>query len=277
MKLSFKDIKSKLSQSRTSSQDLRTDTSFPYFSSSPLNVSDFQLTSSLALIPDYIPPELESSILEQGVYSQPLHKWTTLRNRRLQMWGGDVTPSGLESQQKLPNWLDIFSQRLVDEGIFNQEHRPNHVLINEYQKGEGIMPHTDGPLYYPLVAILSLGSECLFQLYKLENGVRTPDFAVYIPRRSLLLFWGDTYIHKLHAIEFKGNDYLYGCNCGAVYSETADGVRTRVVNCPEMQDSEREVEGSCLECGGKLRCVYILYRETRVSFTIRHVTEYHDS
>ncbi|CAI5495737.1 unnamed protein product, partial [Closterium sp. Naga37s-1] len=33
----------------------------------------------------------------------------------------------------------------------------NHVLVNEYQEGQGIMPHQDGPAYFPCVAILSLG------------------------------------------------------------------------------------------------------------------------
>lgn len=32
----------------------------------------------------------------------------------------------------------------------------NHVLVNEYQPGQGIMAHQDGPLYTPAVAILSL-------------------------------------------------------------------------------------------------------------------------
>ena len=32
--------------------------------------------------------------------------------------------------------------------------------------GVGIMPHTDGPLYFPFVAIVSLGSHCLFNFFK---------------------------------------------------------------------------------------------------------------
>lgn len=273
MKLSFKDIKSKLSQSRSTSEDLRLSTSFPYFTPSKLHISDYQLSSSLALIPDYISSDFETVILEEGVYSQPLTKWTSLRSRRLQMWGGEVTPSGLQDKQILPNWLDIFSKRLVDEEIFPIQCRPNHVLINEYQKGEGIMPHTDGPAYYPLVAILSLGSDCLFQIYRSEDGNRIPDFAVYVPRRSLLVFWGEVYTDKFHAIEFKASDFMYGCNCGSVWSDTADGILTKVLNCPEFQESERKVNRACLECGGELKSVYSLYRETRVSFTIRYVPE----
>jgi alkylated DNA repair protein alkB family protein 6 len=38
--------------------------------------------------------------------------------------------------------------------------------VNEYIDGIGIMPHTDGPLYFPHVAILSLGSGAIFNFYK---------------------------------------------------------------------------------------------------------------
>jgi len=41
----------------------------------------------------------------------------------------------------------------------------NHVLLNEYPKGVGIMPHTDGPLYYPFVCDISLLSDCLFKFF----------------------------------------------------------------------------------------------------------------
>ena len=33
----------------------------------------------------------------------------------------------------------------------------NHVLVNEYKPGDGIMPHTDGPAYVPIVATITTG------------------------------------------------------------------------------------------------------------------------
>lgn len=58
----------------------------------------------------------------------------------------------------LPSWLQPLLARLAAEtGIWGEGGQlPNHVLINAYQPGEGIMPHEDGPLYRPAVAILSL-------------------------------------------------------------------------------------------------------------------------
>jgi alkylated DNA repair protein alkB homolog 6 len=49
-------------------------------------------------------------------------------------------------------------------GIFNStpHQAPNHVLINEYKPGEGIMPHEDGSAYARVVATVSLGASiCL--------------------------------------------------------------------------------------------------------------------
>jgi hypothetical protein len=43
-------------------------------------------------------------------------------------------------------------------GVFPSDQPPNHILLNEYRDGQGIGPHKDGPLYHPMVAVLSLGS-----------------------------------------------------------------------------------------------------------------------
>lgn len=54
-------------------------------------------------------------------------------------------------------------------GIFEQTPHgmPNHVLINEYRPGEGIMPHEDGGAYAPVVATISLGGAlCLDVVHK---------------------------------------------------------------------------------------------------------------
>ena len=39
--------------------------------------------------------------------------------------------------------------------IFTSGKGPNHVLVNEYLPGQGIMPHTDGPLFHPTIATVS--------------------------------------------------------------------------------------------------------------------------
>ena len=45
----------------------------------------------------------------------------------------------------------------------------NHCLVNEYQAGGGILAHTDGPAYEPMVAAVSLGSGVILQF---ESGTK---------------------------------------------------------------------------------------------------------
>ena len=40
------------------------------------------------------------------------------------------------------------------------------MLVNEYLAGQGIMAHTDGPLYYPTIATITLGSHTVLDFYK---------------------------------------------------------------------------------------------------------------
>jgi alkylated DNA repair protein alkB family protein 6 len=42
----------------------------------------------------------------------------------------------------------------------------NHVLINEYVPGQGILPHQDGPFFYPVICNITLGSHTLLDLYQ---------------------------------------------------------------------------------------------------------------
>jgi alkylated DNA repair protein alkB family protein 6 len=74
----------------------------------------------------------------------------------------------------LPAYLtNPILSRFKDLGIFDHtpHGQPNHVLINEYRPGEGIMPHEDGDAYAHVVATVSLGAGlCLDVLPKPESS-----------------------------------------------------------------------------------------------------------
>ena len=84
------------------------------------------------------------------VASAPKPKWKHLTHRRLQTWPSDLVKDAL-IEGPLPPWLeDPVVSRLsslpvsTSEGhIFSTSphKRPNHVLVNEYPPGIGIMPH----------------------------------------------------------------------------------------------------------------------------------------
>ncbi|KAJ0070677.1 hypothetical protein NL108_017489 [Boleophthalmus pectinirostris] len=198
-------------------------------------------------IPDFITEEEESYLLQQ-VYKSPKTKWTQLSGRRLQNWGGLPHPKGMITE-KIPEWLQTYCEKISHLGAFSGK-TANHILVNEYKAGEGIMPHEDGPLYHPTVTTISLGSHTLLDFYSpinssLQEGQppQTEEnrylFSLLVKPRSLLILQEDMYTSLLHGIQGSEEDVL---------SE-------KVVN--------------LAEAGGETGDT--LSRGTRVSLTIRHV------
>ncbi|KAF8398617.1 hypothetical protein HHK36_017548 [Tetracentron sinense] len=123
----------------------------------------------------------------------------------------------------VPPWLTRITQRICDRtGLFPSA--INHVLINEYLPDQGIMPHQDGPAYFPVVAILSLGSPAVMNFTphsrlsvcaneELDSDRRTVEinadkwldnhhpFSVLLMPCSLLIFKDKAYSDYLHGIE----------------------------------------------------------------------------
>ena len=69
--------------------------------------------------------------------------------------------------EPIPHWLHEQIDKIQDLGIFETTKIPNHVLINEYQSGQGISPHLDGNLFHPIIATISLGTKSLSHKKKL--------------------------------------------------------------------------------------------------------------
>ncbi|KAF2020498.1 hypothetical protein BU24DRAFT_403604 [Aaosphaeria arxii CBS 175.79] len=120
-----------------------------------------QMPPNFYYVPNFITPEEEASLLQKI----PAHRWVTLSHRRLQAHPSTLTKNNTLLGAPLPPYL---VQPVVDRfkmlGIFDHtpHKEPNHVLINEYKRGEGIMPHEDGSAYADVVATISLGgSICL--------------------------------------------------------------------------------------------------------------------
>ncbi|KAI1697341.1 alpha-ketoglutarate-dependent dioxygenase alkB like protein 6 [Ditylenchus destructor] len=113
-------------------------------------------------------------------------------------------PSNRGMYDKNEKWLTKYIDR-----IYN---RPNHVLINAYIAGQGIMAHSDGSAYFPLASTISLGSHTLLHFYKdvdessgdSENSTPVQRLFVgsmFLEPRSLVLIRDNAYSKLLHAIE----------------------------------------------------------------------------
>jgi alkylated DNA repair protein alkB family protein 6 len=113
----------------------------------------YSLPSSAYYISDFISEEEEKVILDK-IASAPKPRWKQLTHRRLQTWPSDLVKDTL-IEASLPPWLEepVISRllsvpvtTLAPDNIFSSgpHRRPNHVLINEYPPGVGIMPHKVG-------------------------------------------------------------------------------------------------------------------------------------
>ncbi|EEC02011.1 calcium-dependent cysteine protease, putative [Ixodes scapularis] len=210
----------------------------------------FQLPETVYYVPEFI-SENEERYLFEKVYDAPKPKWVQLAHRRLQNWGGLPHPKGMLSEP-LPPWLVEISSRVASLGVFGDK-KPNHVLVNEYKPGEGILPHEDGPLYHPVVTNITLNSHTVLDFYRPRKVDKSgqesdedkdcekhvPVGSLLLQPRSLLVTRGAMYTDHLHGIE----------------ARTKDAIDDGVVN---------------LSACGVVRGA-ILERGTRVSLTIRVV------
>ncbi|VDK50481.1 unnamed protein product [Anisakis simplex] len=135
---------------------------------------------TIRYIQNFITPEEEQLFLSE-IYSAPKPKWQQLLNRRLQNWGGIVGRKSLIPDDNIPEWLNFLINKLMSlPDAFPSEHRPNHVLINEYQPGQGIM-------------------KCAKKESRYAGSM-------LLERRSLLLVSDEAYTYYLHEIDERSSD-----------------------------------------------------------------------
>ena len=161
-----------------------------------------------------------------GTTSSSKKKWTEVSGRRLQNLGGVVHPKGL-IPTPVPEWLKTQMAKVRGSAGDLLPAPINHVLVNEYQPGDGILPHQDGNAYYPAVAIVSLGCDAVMRFAprrdeteketEKSNETKTSNddgsvsrgkFGVFLPRRSLLVFDGVLYERYLHGIDAVREDVI---------------------------------------------------------------------
>ncbi|OAG34469.1 hypothetical protein AYO21_11378 [Fonsecaea monophora] len=164
------------------------------------------LPPSCYYVPSFITASEEAQILNE-LQKLPESRWTVLTHRRLLSLPSTLTGPSRDTllAAPMPAYLDVIVARLQQGKFFESStHKaPNHVLINEYKPGEGIMPHEDGPAYDPITATVSLGSHTVLEIYrKTEAGEREakPTWRILQEPRSLLVTTGDMYVNTLHGI-----------------------------------------------------------------------------
>jgi hypothetical protein len=95
---------------------------------------------AIAYIPHYLDEHTAKEVLRH-VHASPAALWNQVSGRRVQNHGGIVHTKGL-LQSALPAWLKGVTQRVQDDTAAFDGAPPNHVLVNAYQPGQGIMVGT---------------------------------------------------------------------------------------------------------------------------------------
>lgn len=152
--------------------------------------------------------------------------------------------------ETIPGWLQLYVDKINNLGVLGA-HKANHVLVNEYLSGQGIMPHSDGPLFYPIISTISCGSHTVLELQKAQaeevDTVREKDkkdaeaVQILVERRSLLMVKDDAYHKYLHSIAQQTEDLILP-------------TISNIEMCENVDEKNRWLK-----------------RERRVSLTIRHV------
>jgi alkylated DNA repair protein alkB family protein 6 len=202
--------------------------------------------------PSFITPTEEQRVTDE-IRKLPESRWTILSHRRLLSLPSTLTGPARDTllAAPLPAYLESIVARLQEEKYFESSpHKaPNHVLINEYKPGEGIMPHEDGPAYSPVTATVSLGSHTVLEIYKKnEHGEREakPTWRILQEPRSLLVTAGDMYVDTLHGIS------------GIQIDTQLDN--ESIINWDLVEDKQPYQGGQA-------------QRQTRISLTLRDVTK----
>ncbi|CAG5054636.1 unnamed protein product [Parnassius apollo] len=211
------------------------------------SIEDYIVTnveSTAFYISEFLSVKEEQCILS-NIYSAPKPKWTQLSNRRLQNWGGIPHNKGMIAET-IPHWLQNYLDRINNLNLMGGN-KPNHVLVNEYTPGQGILPHLDGSLFYPTITTISVGSHIVLKFWESplnanENTLELkPVFSFLLEPRSLLVLQDKLFHHYLHSIE-------------EIKEDVIDDSISNLHMCSHQYKKDSTI-----------------VRGTRVSLTIRHV------
>lgn len=178
----------------------------PFFKNEmPFNQGEMNKISGLSYIPNYISEEEEKFFLENidnSPWQKDIKRWT-------QHYGFqyDYRARKIDYSMKigeLPNWSNEIIERLVSDKIFDET--PDQLLVNNYEPGQGIAPHTDcEPCFLDTIVSISLGSHAIINYTK--DDLKIP---ITLEPRSLVVMKGESRYFWKHGIAGRKKDKING-------------------------------------------------------------------
>lgn len=171
-----------------------------------------EIPSTCFYIPDFI-TESEENFLLHNIAKTSSVKWTQLRHRRLLNVGGVPTQRGMIAEE-VPGYLQSYLDKVNQLQVFGYV-KANHILLNEYCPGQGILPHFDGPLFYSTITTISIGSHTVLEFHHPRSDddentehSKDPAFKLLVEPRSLLILKDELYHRYMHSISEIEEDNL---------------------------------------------------------------------
>lgn len=143
------------------------------------------------------------ALSEQEFLIQEIDKlpWLADLKRRTQHYGYkyDYTKKKINNESyvgPIPEFLKIYTSRLTKQRWFDDQHKPDQVIINEYLPGQGISKHVDCvSCFTDTIASISLNSSCIMEFEK--NNKKG---SLLLEPLSLLVLTNDARYGWTHAI-----------------------------------------------------------------------------
>ena len=170
-------------------------------------ISVGSLPSGLIFLPNFVSAARERELV--ALLDDPLRStWSHELSRRVQHFGYryNYRLRALSAADKIgepPELIRALGDRLVDLGYFTEA--PDQVIVNEYEPGQGISPHTDRETCFgPAVASLSLESDIVMEF---QSATGVPG-ALLLPARSLVILNDDARYNWKHGISARKRDKI---------------------------------------------------------------------
>jgi len=159
----------------------------------------------LRYVKNFISSEREQDLITK-IDSLP---WQNVLKRRVQHYGYRYDYKLRKTTENLylgplPDFLEDLAQTLHKDRYIVS--KPDQVIVNEYQPGQGISPHIDCvPCFGDEIISLSLGSGAIMQL---TNGEQKE--GIYLDPASLIILSDEARYQWTHAIPARRSDLVNG-------------------------------------------------------------------